>query len=121
MEVFTPRQKNFVSFYGIDSTVYYHGLYSFTFQTGPQQVDRVKCFTEDHDLLTWMFFAIRFTAPDILFSAQLNKTLLFLTFRNHALVSPPTNPPFLKSRDIDVASYLLKREEIFLIFVEYVS
>src|SRR4029079_3210826 len=64
------------------------------------------------------FLVTRFTADNNLFSAQLNNSFLFLTFENHAFAIPLTKPPFLSNVVIDLASYFLKRFEIFLILEE---
>src|SRR6476646_2240913 len=66
-------------------------------------------------------FTIKSTTADILLSAQASKTFLFLTLENHALAIPATNPPFFRSKVIELASYRLKRLEIFLILLEQLS
>src|SRR5688500_328827 len=67
------------------------------------------------------FLVIRFTADNNLFSAQLNNSFLFRTFKNHAFAIPLTKPPFLNNSVRGSASYFLKRFDIFFILEVYVS
>ena len=67
------------------------------------------------------FVAIIPAAANSLFSAQLIKFFLFLTFANHALTNPVVCPPFFNREDSDLGSDVLRYSEIFLILAEHSS
>src|SRR5215204_2535097 len=67
------------------------------------------------------FVFISSIAVASLFSAEASSAFLFLTFRNQAFACQLGKPPCFASSIIALASYLLNRAEIVLIFMVYSS